>query len=159
MFAYSEILPELWVGSHPRSRTDIKRLDDGSDITAVLNLQTDTDIERLAIDWAGLAEHYRHRGVETKRVPVVDFDPLDLRKKLPFAVQTLNELIAGGHNAYVHCTLGISRAPSVAIAYLTWIRDWGLDKAWYHVKEHHDCAPSFEAIWLATRDRLEKINP
>jgi protein-tyrosine phosphatase len=153
---YDQILPELWVGACPRAPKDIDRLSRRAGITAVVNLQTDEDFVRLAIDWARVERHYHDRGIEIRRVAVTDFDAVDLRHKLPHAVQTVDELIRAGHTTYLHCSLGVGRAPSVAISYLAWCRDWGLDQAWHHVKTKRECAPSFEAIWLATRERSDR---
>jgi protein-tyrosine phosphatase len=153
MFDYSQILPELWVGAHPRGPKDIDRLQRRTAVTAVLSLQTDEDMTRLGLNWEALAAHYEQRGMTAERVPVIDFDQVDLRIQLPLAAQTLNRLIGAGHTTYVHCTLGVGRAPSVVIAYLAWYREWALDKAWYRVKELRECAPSFEAVWLASRER------
>jgi protein-tyrosine phosphatase len=150
---YDQILPELWVGACPQTPKDVDRLSRRVGITAVVNLQTDEDFVRLTIDWPKVEQRYRDCGVEIRRVQVTDFDAVDLRFKLPNAVQAVDELIRAGHTTYLHCTLGVGRAPSVAISYLAWCRDWGLDEAWHHVKTQRDCAPSFEAIWLASRER------
>jgi hypothetical protein len=46
-----------------------------------------------------------------------DFDPYDLRMRLPVAVAQLNKAIEAhqGKIAYVHCTAGLGRAPGVAV--------------------------------------------
>jgi hypothetical protein len=41
---YAQIVPELFLRSHPRSADDIDRLRQEAAITAVLNLQTDDDM-------------------------------------------------------------------------------------------------------------------
>lgn len=46
-----------------------------------------------------------------------DFDPNDLRMRLPVAVAQLNKAIEAhkGKTAYIHCTAGLGRAPGVAV--------------------------------------------
>lgn len=46
-----------------------------------------------------------------------DFDPYDLRMRLPVAVAQLHNAIEAhkGKTAYVHCTAGLGRAPGVAV--------------------------------------------
>lgn len=46
-----------------------------------------------------------------------DFDPYDLRMRLPVAVAKLHQAIEAnkGKTAYVHCTAGLGRAPGVAV--------------------------------------------
>lgn len=153
MFDYSQILPELWLGSHPRGARDIERLRRRIAATAVLSLQTDEDLKRLHLNWDALSLCYEREGMASQRLPITDFDQADLRVQLPAAARALHRLISTGHTTYVHCTLGVGRAPSVVIAYLAWYRGWALDRAWYRVKELRDCAPSFEAVWLASRAR------
>lgn len=148
---YNRILPEIVVGSYPQSADDIDRLKRDSGITAVFNLQTDEDLRYLGLDWDSLQAHYAACGIEPRRVPVRDFDPVDLREKLPECVRVLNQLLAAGHSVYVHCTAGAGRSPTVVIAYLHWCRGWDLDEAVAHVTHCRPCSPNVEAIRLATR--------
>jgi hypothetical protein len=48
---YAQILSGLFVGSHPRAIGDVERLRRESVITAVLNLQTDEDMDSVKLDW------------------------------------------------------------------------------------------------------------
>lgn len=146
---YVEILGQLLLGSRPETAADIDRLRLESGITAVLNLQTDDDMRAVKLDWKPLEAHYRKSGIQLCRVPVRDFDPVDLRKKLPECVRTLDQLLAASHSVYLHCTLGAARSPTVAIAYLCWCRGWDLDEAVTYVKTRWQCSPNLEAVQLA----------
>jgi protein-tyrosine phosphatase len=53
-----------------------------------------------------------------RRVPVRDFDAAELRSKLPECVRNLDGLLSAGHLVYLHCTAGINRSPTVAMAFL-----------------------------------------
>jgi protein-tyrosine phosphatase len=146
---YVELLDRLFLGSRPENIADIDRLRINSGIAAVLNLQTDDDMRAVKLVWEPLEAHYRETGIELCRMPVRDFDPVDLREKLPECVRALERLLAGGHSVYLHCTLGASRSPTVAIAYLCWCRGWDLEDAVSYVKKHWQCSPNVQAIQLA----------
>jgi len=151
-----QILPELYVGSCPLRADDVDHLRRSFGITAVLNLQTEDDFVFWEIDWPRLEARCREAGVEVRRVPVRDFDVDDLCRKLPAAVEALDELLRKGHTVYVHCSAGINRAPSTVVAYLHWIRGWDLDEAVRRVKTCRECEPYLEAIVRATEDRLRR---
>ena len=157
MNRYDPILPELSVGAHPGVRSEIRELKEQLGVTAVLNLQTDDDMEQLGIDWNGLLALYQGENITIRRLPIVDFDAAELRARLPAGAQALEELIRANHTVYCHCTLGVERSPSVAVAFLTWYRDWPLDKAWKHVKECRECLPNFEALWLSHEQREKSL--
>lgn len=148
---YHQILPRLFVGSYPRNTDDIERLKRESGITAVLSLQTDEDIRHFKLDWDSLLTHYKSCGIKLHRLPVRDFDAVDLQSKLPACVSTLKELMQSGHAVYLHCSAGAGRSPTVAIAYLFWCDGWDLDTAVAHVQECRPCSPSIEAIRFAAK--------
>jgi protein-tyrosine phosphatase len=149
---YHQILPMLFIGSHPENAADIERLK-RTGITAVLNLQTDDDMKYFKLNWTSLARCYKTRGIEVRRAPVRDFDPADLQEKLPACVSALSDLLASRHTVYLHCSAGAGRSPSVAIAYLFQREGWDLDKAIAHVTQCRPCSPNLEAIRLAILSR------
>ena len=148
-----KISDRLFVGSCLVTGDDVDWLKLNFGITAVLSLQTDEDFNYWKINWKRLENHYRKSDVEIRRVPVTDFDPNALRLRLPAAVDALGELMAAGHTVYVHCSAGINRAPTTAIAYLHWVEGQSLEEAHQHVTKCRACDPYIEAIKLATQDR------
>jgi len=146
---YAKVLPQLFLGSRPEIPADIDRLRFGSGITAVLNLQTDDDMRAVNLVWQPLENHYRTSGIQLCRVPVLDFDPVNLREKLPECVRALEHLVSASHLVYLHCTLGATRSPTVAVAYLHWCQGWTLDQAVIHVRGQWQCSPNIEAVQLA----------
>lgn len=148
---YHRILPKLFVGSHPASAGDIEILRREAGITAVLNLQTDDDMRHFKLDWNSLASRYSSCGIHLRRVPVRDFDPLDLKEKLPSCVSALKGLMDSAHTVYLHCSAGAGRSPTVAVAYLSWCCGWDLEAALDHVRQCRPCLPNVEAIRLAVR--------
>jgi hypothetical protein len=143
---YVEIFPDLYVGSFPRVPEDVARLSKQCGVTAVLNLQTDDDLAAFNVDWPALEEKYRSEGVELSRISVEDFNSQDLTAKLPECVRELDRLLSAGHTAYVHCTAGASRSPTVVIAYLHRQRGWPLARAIAYLKERRECSPDVDAI-------------
>lgn len=146
MINFDLITKTLFVGTYPQSPLDIDRLRDGARITAVVNLQTDVDIQSLKVEWSRLAKHYAKREMTVYRHPIRDFDPEDLTQRMREAVVRVGELEAVGHRIYVHCTAGIGRAPAVAIGHLAWNLGWNLDSAYRFVLERRDCDPHLDAI-------------
>ena len=149
----SQILPRLFVGSCPTHADDINHLKTDYGITAILNLQTDHDLDYWDLDWNRLEARCRELAIEVRRVAVRDFDGLDLRAKLPQCVQALDELLRQGCTVYAHCNVGAGRSPSVAIAYLCWKQAWNLDEAVEHVSRCRSCSPNIEAIVLAGKEQ------
>jgi protein tyrosine/serine phosphatase len=146
---FNEVLPRVLVGSCPRTTNDIDCLIDEHGVSAVLNLQTDSDLAYWQIDWPQLAQHYRSRGMIVRRVPVVDFNQDDLRDRLPDCVTALTELLRDERKVYVHCNVGVNRSPSVVIAYLHWVRGWALDEALDFMLHRRVCNPLVESIRTA----------
>lgn len=146
---YHRIAPKLFIGSYLESAEDIALLRREAGVTAVLNLQTDDDMRYFKLDWDSLRNYYKTCGIELRRVPVRDFDAVDLQNKLPGCVSALNELLESGHTVYLHCSAGAGRSPTVAIAYLYWRYGWSLDRAVAHVVQCRPCSPNVEAIRLA----------
>jgi protein-tyrosine phosphatase len=149
---YAQILPRLFIGSHPRTIDDIERLRREAGITAVLNIHTDDDMRSVNLDFSPLEAHYETYPIVLRRTPMIE-EQVELRAKLYASIQTLSQLLAEGHTVYLHCTAGIGRAPTVAIGYLHTCLGWGLDEAIEHVKRVRQCAPHVEALRLAIADQ------
>ena len=149
----SQILPQLFVGSCPTSTDDVNLLKADHAITAILSLQTDQDCDSYDLDWAQIEACCQEWGIEVRRIPVGDFDGVDLRGNLSRCVEALDELLRSGHAVYVHCTLGTGRSPTVVIAYLVWRQGWKLNNAIEHVVKCHPCSPHVGMIMLADINR------
>ncbi len=150
----SKILPNLFVGSQPKTAADIGELKSAG-ITGILNLQTQEDFDYHGVDWPNIQTVYEAQQIKVCRVPIRDFDDAVLREKLPEAIRVLGELLDEGRTAYVHCNVGINRSPSTVISYLHWTLGWSLDDAERHVRKCRSCSPVMEVIRLATEDRQQ----
>jgi Dual specificity phosphatase, catalytic domain len=149
---YAQILPRLFIGSHPRSIEDVERLRREAGITAVLNIHTDDDMRAVNLEWPPIEAHYQTCAIVLRRAPMVE-EQIELRAKLYASIQALSALIAEGHIVYLHCTAGIGRAPTVAIGYLHTCLGWEWDEAVAHVKLRRECSPHLEALRLALADQ------
>jgi len=113
--------PQLYVGPsvHPGDLPRLRR----TGITAVLSLQ------HLGADLPHAAAERMRAACEPAivfcHVGIHDYDPQAVIAALPLALPLLHQLLVDGHTVYSHCTEGINRAPSVALAYL--VRYEGLD--------------------------------
>ncbi len=143
----SYITPNLWVGASLDEAADFEELRSRG-IDAILSLQSAEDVEDAGRE-RSLAES---AGIEFRNVPVIDFDSVDLKEQLPRCVKVLDELIQQGRRVYVHCTLGMSRSPTVVAAYRHWYQDWPLEKAIDRLKEARECYPHDGAIREAKRE-------
>ena len=150
----SQVLPRLFVGSCPADADDINHLKTDYGITAVLNLQTDHDLDCRDLDWPQCEVQCRELDIEMHRVAINDHDGRDLLAKLPDCVQSVDELLSNGHTVYAHCNVGVSRSPTVVLAYLVWRLGWNLDDATEHVTRCRSCSPAIKAIVRAGRDRV-----
>ena len=126
MINFDRIETNIFIGSAPQSHVDVARLKQMK-ITAVLSLQSDADFKYHRIDWKKLQSVYQSNEVTVQRFGIVDFDEVDLAKKLTEPVQALNALLAVGHRVYVHCNAGICRAPATVLAYLCHYRGMSIE--------------------------------
>ena len=126
---WSVIHTDLLVGSAPQTAEDFDCLYRDAQVSAVLSLQHDEDLRRAGLTSADLHRMAATRGLLMARCPLRDHDPADQQRGLPAAVRTLHTLRQQGHRVYVHCTLGVNRAPRVVLAYLTWVEFVNLDEA------------------------------
>jgi len=141
------------MGTFPRTPIDVERLKTEVRVNAVLNLQTAQDFTDFDIDWLALERCYQRSEMVVRRVPINDFDTQDLQRKISKAVNVLDELLSTPHRVYLHCTAGISRAPSTAVAYLAWRLGWNLEEALIHVQNCRPCTPNKRVLQALSIDR------
>jgi hypothetical protein len=145
----------LFVGPGPTSVEEVEALSDFG-VTGLLSLQTDEDLGGRGLRWSTLWQLLVSRGIEASRVPIRDFDKRDLGQRIDAALEALDPLLVRGRPVYLHCTAGINRSPSVAIAHLA--RSRGLARAHADVlAAHADAVPYLDVLekW-AKRNRLPR---
>lgn len=145
------VTPELFVGPAPVDTQDFLQLR-GLGVTAILSVENpEEDGVADAIEEESQAA--RGNEIHFTNLPVTDFDRLALARKLPEGVKLLDDLLASGKVVYLHCTAGVNRSPTLAVAYLHWSLQWPLEKALEHVFECRNCVPDGEAIRIADQRR------
>ena len=102
----NQVLPHLFIGSCPTSTDDIHHLKTEYGVTAILNFQTDNDLDYWDLEWSRIEARCQELGLELRRIPIRDFDGVDLRHKLPQCVAALDELLRNGQTVYMHCNVG-----------------------------------------------------
>ena len=152
---WGEIRHDLVIGSCPIRRTDLDQIHDNTGVSAVLSVQTDDCRSALGIAYQAREMHASKRGLLVLNAPIRDFDPEDQRKRLPYAVGRLRELLAAGHRTYVHCTAGINRAPLVALAYLTFVEGMAVPDANALILQGRaEASPYWDAYYGCREDSL-----
>lgn len=147
----SRVTPGVWLGPYPQSPDDVDVLARAG-ITAVVNLQTDDELDHRDVDLDRLARRLQQRDIELHRMPIRDFDEADLIRKLPAACTLLPHLTDRGHRVYVHCTAGMGRAPAVVLAHLV-RQGHDLSQAREQLRHHHPVsAPNVAAVRHALAD-------
>jgi len=133
---------------------DVDRIRAGTRASAMLSLQHDACLAEFSIDLDALHRRCRELGIVPRRHAIRDFDPTDMRLRLPGAVRALAGLLADGHRVYVHCTAGIGRSALTVLGYLTFVEGYSPDQAIGLIRTRRDCvSPNWEA-YFGCRDDL-----
>lgn len=106
------------VGSCPLTAADMDKIK-AAGATAVMNIQTGSDMEARGYDWHQVKDKYRALGMKAFSYPINDQNEDIYTDGLFHAAQHLNDLISEqGHCVYLHDNTGISRAPTLVLSYL-----------------------------------------
>jgi protein-tyrosine phosphatase len=141
------ILNNLYIGPDPRLQEEYEQLQ-SLKVTAILSLQTEADVGSAGLKRA--KRMAKSAGLGFISVPVTDFNRRELQRKLPDCVRKLDRLLRVGHTVYLHCTAGVNRSPTVAVAYLHWCLQWPLEQASTYLHRMRHCCPDLETIRQAT---------
>lgn len=144
---------DLFVGPVPSSVEDAQHLRTLG-VDRLLSLQTDADLASRGLRWPVVWQVLMAQGIRAERHPIVDFDARDFTRELSGAVTALEDLLTADDPArpprvYLHCTAGINRSPSVALAVLA--RRMGLEAARALLESVHPGAVPYHdlvAKWL-----------
>ena len=143
----------LWVGAYPGSPEAVASLVDEMGVTALVSLQTDGDLRGLGLSWDLVWRFLMGRGLKVARVPIEDFDEAALSRGIDDAVAAVHGYRRGGHVTYLHCTAGLNRSPTVAIAYLVEHEGMALEAAWSQVLERRRAMPLRRSLESWTKKR------
>ncbi|MFH1531446.1 MAG: dual specificity protein phosphatase family protein [Pseudomonadota bacterium] len=147
---------KLLVGSRPQDAADVDQLK-RLGVSAVLSLQSDSDLKRTGLSWAAMWRLLVERGLEVHRFSITDFNPQDLIQKLEEAVDMLEDLAARHERVYVHCTAGVNRSPMVCIAWLFMRQGRSVDEAREEVLRRRTVAQPYPQVirWLKRLERQQ----
>ena len=112
----AEPVASLVVGSAPWSAEDVRQVVDEVGARALVSLQDDEDLGARGLAWSTLWGLHVRAGLRAERVPIRDLDARDLARHLDRAVAVVEAALAGGRRVYLHCTAGLNRSPTVAVA-------------------------------------------
>lgn len=119
----TQILPFLYLGNG-RDACDLSKLD-RLGISRVLNVTADLPCD----------EHIVSRGILFKQLPAADSGQQNLRQYFDDAYQFIDAARCGSGSVLIHCHAGISRSPTIAIAYLMRHAHLSLVEAYTMVKQ------------------------
>ena len=114
---YSKIFNNLYVGSCPKNNADVVEISaiwPRHTPIVIIDLQTVKDKEHHGVPAGGLVTYY----MDLISVPVEDFNKEDMNKKMPNIIAYMVHAVIKGRCIYLHCSLGINRAPTVALYYM-----------------------------------------
>ncbi len=140
------VADRLIVGPCPSSPELIAALRNDHGVDSLVSVQTDGDIENIGLSWPLLWRFLVSNAIATTRVPIEDFDDRALLAGLDDAVAAVQEAHSGGNTVYLHCTAGVNRSPTVAIAWLVRHQGMTLDAAWEQVTSRRPCDPNRKVL-------------
>ncbi len=148
-FEIDEVADGLWVGPVPDSPERIAILRQNG-VTGLVSVQTDRDLQSVGVPWPLLWKFLMAQGIAAHRHPIVDFDETALVRGLSAAVAAVQEMRSANRITYLHCTAGVNRSPTVAIAWLVMHGGLDLETAWEQVTSRRPSAPHRSALerWL-----------
>ena len=156
MINFSRVEADIFIGSAPKIEVDVSRLKQ-TQISAVLSLQSDNDLNIHRIDWEKLQSIYQYNGINVQRFQINDFDEVDLANKLTSPIKALNDLLNHGNRVYVHFNAGICRAPATVLGYLCHFRGVSLEDGLAYIRENRPQAnPYTGAVSKALRQLAQE---
>ena len=139
------VLPALAVGEYPTPE-DAGWLRHTCQVSSVISLQDDLDLERKGVELSALRRAYDEVAIAFARYPVTDGDAAALCAVIDAVVADLHQRLSAGGRVYLHCNAGLNRAPSVAVAYLHRHHGMSLDEACAAMKARRACVPYMRAL-------------
>lgn len=106
------------MGSYPLYLPEIERLERAG-VTAVLNIMDEKDLDLRGIDMSKMLQLYHKKDINLiVNLPVIDEAEEAYVSQLFQATKQLHDLVdVQGHKVFLHDTTGVSRAPTLFLAY------------------------------------------
>jgi len=127
----SEILPHLFIGNERDAAS--KPILDENAINSILNVTSHVPF------------HFENDASMTcKRLPATDNGCQNLKQYFEDAIIFIESARCSGDKVLVHCQAGVSRSPTIVLAYLMARYNWSMMTAFCYVKSRrHIIAPNF----------------
>jgi len=156
----------------PPQKSHVEMLAREEGVTHILSMQEEHNVRAWNIDPKAIEDACAESSITFIRVPTRDHSlsiqqqgwhrherEMCSRARIPLAVREIARALKDGGRVYVHCTAGMGRAPSAAIAFLFWVRGMDLDEAREYVAMHRPGAtPDRDAVRGATYNMLDPDN-
>lgn len=128
----SVIIPGLWLGSIRTVRTLMHYRDlRATGLTHVLTVMSYDEIADRNIEVPD--------GLSWTIIPIEDDRETNIYPYFMDAIKLIEDVLNNGGRILVHCMGGISRSPSIVIAYIMWRLKLRLTAAIEYVKDRRDC--------------------
>lgn len=119
--AVSEILPHVLIGNQ-RDAADLERLKELG-VTHIINVTSQLPL------------HFEEDGIVYKRLPASDNGSQNLKQYFQEAIEFIDGVRDVNGRVLVHCQAGVSRSPTIVIAYLMARSHKNLTEAFAYVKD------------------------
>lgn len=127
-FIYNRITPKLLLGASINDISEIQILkEDGVDV--VLNLQTQSDINKHNAFHDEVLEGYKQEGIEYLQIPINERNTEEVILGCYRVSKILNDLLLRSKVVYIHCTYGAVRSVHTLISYLCLFQKFDINKA------------------------------
>jgi protein-tyrosine phosphatase len=158
---FSQITPQILVGSYPRSVMDIHKLKENK-VSAIFSIQSERDFKSHGLTPYFLSLICQEQGIKYKRCSILDMNNDDFINKAEGGVKMMRDLIKDGEKVYVHCSAGIYRSPQMIALYLTLFEKYSIEQAVNTIKASHpyakpNCKVIRDAIGLMQLHRTNRM--
>lgn len=126
----NEVIPGLFLGNM-NAALNVEQLKQHG-ISHVLNV-------RSKVDWVAMV-HYEENNIEFAHVLMQDSPSFDMKKSINAAIAFIQVALDVGGRVLVYCNAGISRSPTVVVAYIMANQDVDAICASQLVKNRHNKA-------------------
>jgi protein-tyrosine phosphatase len=123
----SEILPGLWLGDFHDSKSHI-----------FLRAIKATHILNCAEEFHGNLTA-ASLGICVKRIPMMDEEEITSLQHITEGAQLIDLWYSPSNTILIHCAAGVSRSPSIVIAWLILYRNFSYDQAYDLVVKKRNC--------------------
>ena len=129
----SEILPnKLYLGDYGEVKHETESLVEKLGINYFINVAEEVSYSDR------VTQYFKDKGVYYYKFSLRDYDDTKFKLCSQPVIDLLHMLISNGCKVYIHCHLGVSRAPTIVVAYLIKYHGYSLIDAVEYVKKQRN---------------------